>query len=397
MAVDTAVVLAAGEGTRLRPLTEYRPKPMLPAANRPILERVFEALVDAGVRDLHVVVGYRRDRVQNHFGPTYEGVPVHYHNQEKRVGTGHAVLQAEEAVAEPFVAVNGDEVLAASTVERLIDAHDGTQAPATLTVAESEDAPQYGAVRLSGEQVTEFVEKPGQGKFRFLNAGVYAFDPSVFEAIRETPREEGELRITDTITRLVEEGDVHGVQTDSPLVTATYPWDLLRVAAHLLETGRADEPERSPGVHVATGAHVHDDATLRPPVAVSADCEVGPGAVIGPHTALGRNVTVEAGAVVARSVVDGDTRVGANATLLDCVTGQSVRLGPGVTVPGGPGDVRVEDTVYQGRPLGALLADRVEAGGGATLSPGTLVGSGARLAPGVTVDGVVGGGAEVVR
>lgn len=398
METTTAVVLAAGEGTRLRPLTEYRPKPMLPAANRPILERVLDALVEAGVTDLHVVVGYRGDRVQNHFGPTFQGTPLHYHHQEKVVGTGHAVLQAADAISGDFLVVNGDEVLHSATVERLRAAHAEGDADATLAVVEREDAPQYGAVRLSGNRITELVEKPGTGKYRFLNAGVYAFDDGIFEAIRETPRSEGELRLTDTIAQLIDDEKlVRGVRTDAPMVTATYPWDLLRVARHLLD-GREFEPD--PGgqrIQVADSAQVDDEAVLRAPVSVSEDCEVGPGAVVGPYTALGRNVTVEGGAVVAGSVVDSDTRVGHNATVLDCVTGQSVHIGAGATAPGGPADVQVGDRLYEDKRLGALLADRASVGGGATLVPGTLVGSEASVGVGVTIDGVVEHGAEVVR
>jgi len=396
MSVDTAVVLAAGEGTRLRPLTAHRPKPMLPAANRPILERVLEALVEAGVRTVHVVVGYRNDRVQDYFGPTYDGVPLHYHHQEKRLGTGHALSQVRGDLSGDFLMVNGDELLSAETVTRVTTAHRSNVV--TLAVAEAEDAPQYGAVRVSGNRVTEFVEKPGSGDYRFLNAGVYAFDDRIFDAIAETPRRDGELELTDTISRLVEEeDDVRSVRTDATRVKANYPWDLLAVAQHLLRVGAVSEPESEAGVYVDGSARVHESAVLRPPVVVSADAVVGPNAVVGPDTALGRNVTVGANATVASSVVDVDSRVREGATLVDCVTGQSVRVAAGATVPGGPGDVRVGTTVHEDQDLGALLADRVRVGGGATLAPGTLVGPSARLGTGVVVEGVVDAGTEVTR
>jgi glucose-1-phosphate thymidylyltransferase len=111
MIPECGVVLAAGEGTRLRPLTHNRPKPMLPAANRPILEHVLETLVEAGVTELVLVVGYKRDRVQEHFGPTFQDIPIRYVVQEKQLGSGHALLQAREAVDEPMLVVNGDRVI----------------------------------------------------------------------------------------------------------------------------------------------------------------------------------------------------------------------------------------------------------------------------------------------
>jgi glucose-1-phosphate thymidylyltransferase len=401
MAVETAVVLAAGEGTRLRPLTEHRPKPMLPAATRPILTVVLDALVEAGVTDLHVVVGYGRDRVQDAVGATHRGVPVHYHGQAQRLGTGHALLQAAGVLPERFLVVNGDEVVDADLVRAVRETHDGTT-PVTLAVVESAEAPRYGAVRLDGDRVTELVEKPGEGAYRFLNVGVYAVEASVLDAVRETPRRDGELRITDAIARLVDgtadaPGGVGAVRSSGPLVTATYPWDLLRVTEHLLAAGRVAEPSRSTGVYVAETAAVHETATLRPPTAVAADAEVGPGAVVGPAVALGRNVTVDSGAVLAHGVVDSDARVGPNVTLVETVLGQAARVGAGVTVPGGPADVRVGTTVHEGERLGAVLADRATVGGGAVVVPGSLVGPGAAVASGATVDGVVSGGTRVVR
>jgi glucose-1-phosphate thymidylyltransferase len=398
MSSDTAVVLAAGEGTRLRPLTKYRPKPMLPAANRPILEHVLDALIETGFTDLQIVVGYGRDRVQNHFGPSYRGVPVHYHVQDKQLGTGHALLQVRDDVDGEFLVVNGDEIVTPATVEAVIDAHD-RDCDATLAVVESTDAPEYGAVKLSGDRVTEFVEKPGTDDYRFLNIGVYAFDDDIFGAIAATKRRDGELSLADPLIEWSadETRVIRGVETAAAWRTVDYPWDLLSVSAHLLAEGALEEPEVKPRTYVADSAHVHGDATLHPPVVISEDCEVGPGAVVGPNVALGRNATVGANATVRESVLDTDARIDPGATLLDCVAGLDVHLGPDVTVPGGPAEVRVGDRIHGNRRLGAVLAARATVGGGATVVPGTLVGPDARVAAGTVADGVIPEGAEVVR
>ncbi|MFC4451016.1 sugar phosphate nucleotidyltransferase [Halorussus aquaticus] len=413
MTVRAAVVLAAGEGTRLRPLTRNRPKPMLPAADRPILEHVFDALIGAGVERLHVVVGYKRDRVQNHFGPTYRNVPVNYVVQDKQLGSGHALLQAREAVEDEdgFLVVNGDQVIERQMVADVLDAFEENHGSATLAVTEQADVSHYGAVVMDGDRVVELVEKPETDDYRLLNAGVYAFAPSIFEAIEETPRVRGELALTDTLVRLLDgdrdasdgegasdpETTVRGVVTEELWEDATYPWDLLDVSSDLLVHGRVTEPEREESVWVADSATIHEDATLQGPVVVGPDTEVRPGAVVGPYAALGRNATVGANAVVSRSVLDTDTRVGPNSTLLDCVTGQGVSLGADATVPGGPGDVRVGDTVFEGQRLGALLADRVRADGDVSFAPGTLVGPNAHLRTGVTVSENISEHAEVFR
>jgi glucose-1-phosphate thymidylyltransferase len=397
MRLDTAVVLAAGEGTRLRPLTQHRPKPLLPAANRPILEYVLDALVDAGVDELHLVVGYQRDRVQDHVGPTYRGRTVTYHVQKNQLGTGHAVLQARDAVDGDFLVVNGDEVVTPSMVGAVIDAHTAADA-ATLAVVESDRAPEYGAVRLDGDRLVELVERPMDDSYRLLNAGVYACGPSLLADVESTEPRAGERHLTDAIADRIRTGNaVRGVRIDGLWSTATYPWDLLSVARDLLAAGLVDEPARRPDVYVDETARVHGDAVLRPPVVVGADAVVGPGAVVGPDTALGRNVTVEAGAVVERSVLDIDARVGANATVVDAVTGQGAVVGAGAAVPGGEADVRVGTTVHEGRRLGCVAADRAVVDGGATVAPGTLLGPDVRVHPGAFASGVVTAGTEVRR
>jgi glucose-1-phosphate thymidylyltransferase len=388
MSIDTGIVIAAGEGRRLRPLTRYRPKPLLPAAGRPLLEYVLDALVEAGVTDLHLVVGYRRDRVQEHFGSSYRGVDLAYHVQDRQLGSGHALLQAREAADSAFLAVNGDQIVDPAMVRTVREAHG--DAIATLGAIASERAPEYGVVELDDDRVTHMVERPADGTGGLLNAGVYAFMPDVFRAIEETPGEEGERGLPDTLARLVEAGErVRGVRLSGTWIDATYPWDLLDVAAELLAAGRVDEPARETGVYVAEDARVHEEATLRPPVVVGTDAVVGPTAVVGPDVALGRGVHVRAGAVVESSVLDVDTRVGHNATVRDCVTGESAVLGPAATVPGGPGDVRVGTTVHEATPLGGLVADRATLGGAATLEPGTVVGPDASVGPGAVVAGTV--------
>ncbi len=397
MSVSTAVVLAAGEGTRLRPLTRNRPKPMLPAANRPILEHVFDALVDAGMERLVCVVGYKHDRVQDHFGPTYRSVPVQYVRQHKQLGSGHALLQARSAVDGPPLVVNGDRLIETSMIETVVDAFERNEPSAALAVLEHPEARQYGAISLQNEEITELIEKPTSDEYRLINAGIYAFGTGIFDEIAETPRTQGELGLTDTIARLMDRDRVRGVRCEGMWVDATYPWDLLKMAREVLARGRIDATAESDGVWIHEDALVHDDATLRAPVVVGPDSEIGPGAVVGPDTALGRNVTIGANATVERSVLDVDTRVDAGSTLFDTVTGQDVHVGAGTVAPGGETDVRVGNTVFEDQRLGAVLADRVTADGNASIDPGTLVGPSAHLHTGVHVHGRIAEAAEVMR
>jgi len=398
MSIRSAVILAAGEGTRLQPLTQNRPKPMLPATHRPILEHVLDALIDAGVHDLYLVVGYKRDRVQDYFGPTYRGRPLTYIGQTKQLGTGHALHQAQGKVSGDFLVVNGDQIIDQTIVTDVMTAHaDRTPTPiATLGVRPETDVSEYGAVVMDDTEIIELIEKPTTDDYRLLNTGVYAVSDAIFPAIADTPRQTGELALTDTLKRLIDTDTVvQGVHTDGRWIDATYPWDLLDVTQELLYDDQIPLPERDANVWVADTAHVHDAAILQGPVVVGPDCEIQPGAVVGPRTALGQNVTVGANAVVRDAVLDTDTRVGPTATLRDCVTGQEVQVGAGSTVPGGPGDVHIKETIHTDQRLGGLLADRVQVGGNVILTPGTLVGPRTHLHAGAHVDGTIAADTEV--
>lgn len=397
MHTRTAVVLAAGEGTRLRPLTQNRPKPMLPAANRPILEHVLDALVDAGIERIVLVVGYRRERVQSYVGPSYRDVPVEYVVQDKQLGSGHALLQAAEVVSEPLLVVNGDRLIESAAVEAVGTAFEESERPAAMAVIERDQVSRYGVVSLDGDEVAELVEKPDSEGHGMINAGIYAFERTIFDEIEATPRQSGELALTEPIEALVDRRAVTGVPIDGMWVDATYPWDLLSVAREVLDRGRTSEPESEPGVWIGDEAGIHEDATLQPPVVVGPDCEIAAGAVVGPNVALSRNVTVEPNATVERAVVDEDSRIGTGSTVVDTVVGQNTALGVGTVIPGGPSDVRVGNQIHEDQALGAVLADRVEVAGGVSFEPGALVGTKATIGTGAHVRGHVPIGAEVFR
>ena len=393
---SSAVVLAAGEGTRLRPLTANRPKPMLPAGTRPILEYVLNAVIEAGVDEIHLVVGYQASRVRSHFGSTYRDVPLEYHTQDNQLGSGHALLQARDGPDGSFLLVNGDQVIDHRIVEAVRDHHD--KQAATLAVVEGSQAPVYGAVRLNGETITELVEQPQTGEYRLFNAGVYAFDQTIFERLEALAVDRGSLPLTDGIGELLKDGQtVAGVRTDEFWMDATHPWDLLTLSRELLARGWIDLPESETNIYVDDSASVHPDATLTGPVAIDQDTVIEAGAVVGPYAAIGENVTVGANSVLKDVVVDTGTTVGPHTTGIDLVVGQDCTLKADLTVAGGPADVVLNDTVHSDIDLGGVIADRVRIGGDATLEAGALIGPDATVGPGVVVRGTIKAGSEVVR
>ena len=397
-AAVSAVILAAGEGRRLEPLTNRRPKPMVPVANRPLLEHVLEAVVAAGIDHVVFVVGYRQERIRNHFGDGDEwGIDVEYVEQSTQLGTGHAVLQAEPAVDGPFVVVNGDRIVDPSIVTTVCDRAASGETP-TVAVTRVDNPQAYGVVTLDGDQVVAIDEKPDvpveTGR---INAGVYGFSPAIFEAIRETTTA-GELTITATLNDVASAAGVYAVSYDGRWLDVSNLWDLLAVNAALIGADEATS-ESTVGEAVAsetTGAHadsvsVADDAVLADTV------RVGPNVTLGGATAIGRNATVEAGAVVENAVVFPDAVIGAGAVVRGAIVAGNARIGPNATVAGEPATVVVGDTVHHDVALSGVVGDNATIGAGATLTDGAVVGDDVAAEAGVVVDGRVAPGAVVRR
>jgi len=225
------VVPAAGEGTRLRPLTEDRPKGMVEIAGRPLLAHVFETLLDSGVEELVVVVGYRAGAILEQFGDSFRDVPITYVHQREQRGLGHAVLQAAPHVDGPFVVLNGDNVVAGD-LRGPITAQARTDAGAVLGVerVDREMARQTGVVTLADGQVTGVVEKPEEPPSRFVTTGCYVLPEAVFDALGLLrPSDRGEYELPDAIGVLLRAGvPVETVELDSRRVNVNTPRDIDR-------------------------------------------------------------------------------------------------------------------------------------------------------------------------
>ncbi|WP_096389012.1 sugar phosphate nucleotidyltransferase [Halopenitus persicus] len=383
----TAVVLAAGEGRRLEPLTNRRPKPMLPVATRPILEYVIDAIRGAGIDRIVLVVGYRQERIRNHFGDGDDwGVDVEYVEQANQLGTGHALLQAEPAVGDRFVVLNGDRIVDADVVNRVREATRDGDAP-VMTVTDVDQPREYGVVTLDGaDRVTGIAEKPeAPVTTSRINAGVYGFTADVFDAIRETSPT-GELALTDTLDRIADENSITAIGYRGRWLDVSYLWDLCRVNASLV--GADERPADD-----ASGQTAAADAESTPGVAddvvVGADVRLGRNAVVGGGTALGENVTVGPNAVVEGSVVFPDAVIEAGAVVRDAVVAGNARVGANATIAGGRATVVVDGTVHADVTLGGVVGDNATVGGGATLVPGTVLGDASRIDPGAVVSGTI--------
>lgn len=175
------VLMAGGLGTRLRPLTETVPKPMIPVGGKPMLEQILSEFRDQGFERFSISVNYKKELVQDHFGDgSAFGVSIDYIVESERMGTAGALSLMERTPAAPFIVMNGD-ILVSMNFGTLLEHHARTEAAATMVVREYTHQVPYGVVRTSGDYMTDIVEKPTERYF--VNAGIYVLSPEAHRAI----------------------------------------------------------------------------------------------------------------------------------------------------------------------------------------------------------------------
>ena len=208
--IDSAVLLAAGRGTRMRELTADLPKPMIEVHGKPVLQHIVEGLCDAGVRRFLIIVGYRAEAVQNFFGngSRYE-IDIQYAAQVTQDGTGRVLGLARGFVSDsPFVLAYGDILVDPPNYKRIVDLANDVEA--LISVTRGEDVSKGGAVFVNERmELVDLREKskPGEPSSAWYNAGLYAFRPSIFDfTARLKPSPRGEYELTDAIRELAQSG-----------------------------------------------------------------------------------------------------------------------------------------------------------------------------------------------
>ncbi len=238
-----AVVLAAGKGTRLRPLTEEKPKGLVEVDGKPILTHCFEQLVDLEASELLVVIGYRGEDVVDRYGEEFRGVPITYATQEEQLGLAHALNTVEEHVDDDFMLMLGDNVFRAN-VEDVAQRQRESRVDAAFLVEEVpwEEASRYGvcATNAYGE-ITEVIEKPDDPPSNLVMTGFYTFSPAIFHATNLVqPSDRGEYELSDAIDLLIQSGrTIDAVELDGWRIDVGYPEDREEAERRLQEASPA--------------------------------------------------------------------------------------------------------------------------------------------------------------
>jgi len=367
-----AVVLAAGEGQRLRPFTVTKPKVMLSIADKPILQYVIEALAQNGIRNVILVCGYHKEQILDYLGSGEQfGVDITYVTQDKQLGTAHALAQARGITESEFMVLPGDNLIEVDTIARF-----ATAKPESVLTKRVDNPSRYGVVTLDNELVTNITEKPQEARTDIINTGIYAFSTEIFNFI------EPELNIPDVLNNMIAQGKTISAQdTDGTWLDVAYPWDILSLNDTLLRRIKADvagtiekEVTLAGPVSVGKATVIRSNSYLSGPVVIGKNCDIGPHVCLLPATSIGDNVVISPFTEIKNSVIGDDVNIGPGCIIEDSVIDKGCIIKGRFTALSGQADVTVDHEHHQVN-VGAMLGEACLLGGGVTAQPGVIVGN----------------------
>ncbi len=367
-----AVILAAGEGQRLRPFTVNRPKVMLFIAGKPILQYAIEALAQSGVRDIVLVVGYHKEQVLDYFGSGESfGVELTYVTQEKQLGTAHALAQAKKAIKNDFLVLPGDNLIAAGTIDRF-----AAVAPEAVLAKKVDNPVRYGVITVQRGTVQEIIEKPTEAASNLVSTGIYAFNRAVFDFV------EPHLDIPDVVNRMLGQGHkIKAVETEGTWLDAVYPWDILNLNAAILQLAQAGSGGTietgvsvKGQVSVGKGTVIRSNSYIAGPVVIGDGCDIGPSVCIFPATSIGNNVVIAPFTEIKNSVIGSDVNIGSGGIIHDSVIDNSCSINGQFAACSGQEEIAVNHE-HHSVSFGAMLGEGCTLGNNVVAQPGVIVGN----------------------
>ncbi len=399
-----AIILTAGEGTRMRPLTVTKPKTMLQVGGKPILQYNVESLRDAGIKDVTLVVGYREEIIKDHFrnGADF-GVNINYVTQKERLGTAHAIGSTRGIVEGSFIILNGDIIVDPILIKDLIDKYQTENARSVLVLTEVDDPSSFGVVELDEDRITNIIEKPepGEAPSNLINAGIYLFDDQIFEAIEKTEKSQrGEYEITDSLLIQIKNGEkVLGLRSKNNWIDIGRPWELLDVNEHFLKDLKTDiqgELEEGVIIHgpvfIGKNTIVRSGSYIMGPVYIGENCDIGPNTLLRKYTSMGNNVSAGNAVEIKNSIIMDHTNINHLTYVGDSIIGSKCNIAAGTNIANlrfDDGNVKIRvkgDKIDSGRrKMGVVFGDGVKTGINCSFNPGVKIGINSRIGAGAIV------------
>ncbi len=329
-----AVIMAGGEGTRLRPLTSNVPKPMMPLANRPMMEHVVDLLKLHGFDEIVVTLAFMPNVIRNWFGDGSEfGVRMVYAIEETPLGTAGSVRNAMAELDEPFLVISGD-VLTDIDLTQVVEFHEAKQSMATIGLVRVDDPLEFGIVITHDDgSVERFLEKPGWGQVfsDTINSGIFVLDPGIFDYIEPGRPVDFSGEVFPALLR--DEKPIFGAICDGYWEDVGNLESYVSAHTDILDgtvSIRIDGFEQRERLFVGDNVVIHPESTVTGPAVIGDNCRVEQGAKLGPYTVLGANVRVRAEADLERTVVAENTYLAEGVHLRGSVIGRACDLRRGV-------------------------------------------------------------------
>jgi mannose-1-phosphate guanylyltransferase/phosphomannomutase len=334
-----AVILAGGEGTRLRPLTSNTPKPMMPLANKPMMEHIVNLLALHGFDEIVVTVAFLANQIRDYFGDGSDfGVTMRYATEDSPLGTAGSVRNAADELDDTFLVISGD-VLTDIDLTAFVKAHRDAGASASIALKHVENPLEFGIVITQPDGTIErFLEKPTWGEVfsDTINTGIYVLEPIVFDKIPE-----GEVVdfSSDVFPALLEDGHtLHGHVAEGYWEDVGTLEAYSRAHTDVLDgrvTVEIDGFQLGDRRWIGTDVEISPEARIDEPVVIGDSCRIEAGVHLRPYTVLGTDVIVKADAFIERAVLHDHVYVGQGANLRGCVIGRNTDLRSHVRVDEG--------------------------------------------------------------
>ena len=396
-----AIILSAGEGSRMRPLTLTKPKTMLPVAGKPIIQYNIESLRDNGITDILLIVRYKEEIVRNYFGDGSDfGVNISYKTQKDFLGTANAISYGEDFIDDSIIVLNGD-IIHDEFIHEIIKKYNYLSPDTLMLLTEVEDPSAFGVVEIENGNIKNIVEKPKreEAPSNLVNAGIYIFNKDIFDKIRETEiSERGEYEITDSVSLQIEDNKtVIGHKTSKDWIDVGRPWELIEVNEELigkLKTEIKGTVEAGAVIHgevfLDEGSVIKAGVYIEGNVYIGKNCDIGPNSYIRGNTYFGDNVHVGNAVEIKNSIIMENTNVSHLSYVGDSVIGSNCNIAAGTNIANLRFDNATIKTKIKNqkidsgrRKLGAIIGDSVKTGINSSFSPGVKVGHNSTIGSGV--------------
>ncbi len=401
-----ALLLAGSQSTRMWPLVETCPKPLLSIGGKPIIQWMIEDLHSAGIRNIVVSIGYLGEQIRDFLGRGHGlGVKIDYVVQEEERGVAESILIAKEEVEdeEAFLVANADILAGPKIIRRAQKHYRDLDAEAVVSLTLTNTPQFYGIAEIDERaRIRRVVEKPQPDEIqsRYAIAGIYVFRSSIFEQLEKT------RDLPKTIQSLIDQEEkVYGSVWELDWVEVSYPWDLIQANRFVLdkqlkgkgsfiaESADIQQPSRIEGsVHISEGVVVRPHTTIRGPVYIGPNTYIGNNSLIREYTSLGSNVLVGFGCEIKESIIYDSTKIGRLSFVGDSVVGRNVEIGAGVQLVNHPLAGKTITSTISGKPeivprkkYGAIIGDNTILSPNVSVFPGVKVGANSIVLPGIVL------------